>query len=110
MTTVVRLKGASMRWLNVSIVVVLIAIIALAVATWTMRKEREKLAEENVALQETKSALDQSVKQAQEQTAVLSEAVKDSQQYERNQKSSGLRKRDLSEGLAPAVPANRHDR
>jgi FtsZ-interacting cell division protein ZipA len=92
-----------MRWLNLSIVVILVAILGLGVATWTMRRERTQLAQENENLQQTKSALESSLKDAREQAIALNEAVRQSEQHEREQTTSALRKRDVSEGLATAA-------
>src|SRR5258708_39100634 len=92
-----------MRWINWSFAVAGIAIVGLGVAAWMARQERAKLAQENVSLQQNRSALDTSVRQAQEQTTALNDAVKGSQQYERDQRRGALRKQDLASGLAAAA-------
>lgn len=90
------------RLLTASSLIAIVAAIALGVSAWMAGREKTKLAETNAALQRTKTALEGSVKQAEEQTRALDDAVKNSRQYQQDQRAMAARARSLAEGIMAA--------
>jgi len=93
-----------MRWLQpLTIILAVLTVATLGIAAWMTYGQQTKLAEENIELKQTKAALEQSVKNAREQTEALNDAVKGSKQYEEQQKQRALRAKQFIDGLHAAA-------
>jgi len=91
-------SSAAKRWIIGAVVVVLLC--GLGALGWWSGKEADRLDMERRALETTHQELQQSIASATEQARSLDEAVKNSQQYEAEQKAKAARVRNLANGLA----------
>jgi type IV pilus assembly protein PilA len=98
------------RWLVIGTSVLFAAAISFGVAAWISKREADRLAEQNLALQQTQVELhdtqvelNKSVQQAREQTRALDDAVKDSKQYQQEQRNRAARAHGLVGGLQAAA-------
>lgn len=82
--------------------VAIVAAIALTVGAWLYHQQSAALKKQNLELQETKQALDQSMQQARDQAKELNDAVKNSEQYQQEQKARSKRVSILTRGLNAA--------
>ena len=99
-----------MRNLKIVAAIAFVAAVILGVAAWIAHRESVRLNAENAALAETKgkladtrNALEQTVKRANDQTDALQGAIKDSKDYQQEQKRRARRAKDLGDGLAAAA-------
>jgi hypothetical protein len=90
--------------------VLLVAAISFGVAAWISKREMDRLEEQKLALQQTQVELhdtqvelNKSVQQAREQTRELDDAVKDSKQYQQEQRNRAAQARGLVGGLQAAA-------
>lgn len=88
--------------LNTISIIAIVAAICLSAGAWLYHQQSAELRRRNAELEETKQALDQSTQQAREQTQALNDAVKNSEQYQQEQKARSRRIRLLSNGLNAA--------
>ena len=92
----------SNRKLIVGTSVAIVAAISLGIGAWLYHQQAIEAKARTADLQQTKQALDQLTQQAHEQTEALNDAVKNSEQYQQEQKVRSRRIGFLANGLNAA--------